>query len=395
MARRYQHPKPKREGHFWYLRIWEDVFVDGVLTRHRKRVKLGPVSLGQRQAQKIADETLDPINAGLITLGSATNFTTYVMNEYKPNYLPKRAKPVQDCYASMIDNHLIPAFGRLALRELTRGTLQGYFANRAGGAEFPTLLKIRDTLSSIVRSAVHGEFLTKNPMDGLELPPDKRARRRKPTISPEQFHSLMQLIPEPYATAVYVCIGTGLRVSELFALKWRCIHSDSITIEQRYCRGDWAAPKTEESAAPIAVDPEVIARIHRLKTLTLHIRAGRAIRNYSAVKASGPDDLVFQSPKDGKPLRDGNVLRRFIKPAAQKLGIERVNWQVLRRSYCTWMIAAGVDPKSAQRQMRHTRSTTTMDIYAQSLPAGQHRAVEQLSQFVKNSVPKSVPLLVQ
>jgi integrase len=90
-------------------------------------------------------------------------------------------------------------------------------------------------------------------------------------------------------------------------------------------------------------------------------------------------------------MRDGNVLRRFIKPARRKLGIEVVNWQVLRRSYCTWMIAAGVDPKSAQRQMRHTRSSTTMDVYCQVLPAGQHRAVEQLSQFVKNSVP----LLVQ
>ncbi len=395
MARRYQRPKPKREGNFWYVRIWEDVFIDGVLTRHRKRVKLGLASLGQRQAQKLADEQLAPINAGLITLGSATNFTTYVNNEYKLRYLPKRAKPVQDCYASMIDNHLIPAFGRLALRELTPRTLQGYLANRAGGAEFPTLLKIRDTLSSILRSAIHGRFLTTNPMDGLELPPDKRPRRRKPTISPEEFHSLMELIPEPYATAVFVCVWTGLRVSELFALKWRCIHADSITIEERFCRGDWAAPKTDESAAPIAVDPEVIARIHRLKTLTIQIRAGLAVRKYPAVKASGPDDLVFQSPQDGKPLRDNNVLPRFIKPARLKLGIKVVNWQVLRRSYCTWMIAAGVDPKSAQRQMRHTRSATTMDIYAQSLPAGQHRAVEQLSKFVKNAIPKSVPQLVQ
>jgi hypothetical protein len=129
---------------------------------------------------------LGPINAGLITLGSATNLTTYVNNEYKLKYLPKRAKPVQDCYASLIDNHLIPAFGRLALRELTPGTLQGYFANRAGGAEFPTLLKIRDTLSSILRSAIHGRFITTNPMDGLELPlPTKDRAGGSPQCRPK------------------------------------------------------------------------------------------------------------------------------------------------------------------------------------------------------------------
>jgi len=38
-------------------------------------------------------------------------------------------------------------------------------------------------------------------------------------------------------------------------------------------------------------------------------------------KADGPDDLVFQSLKDGKPIRDNNILCRFIKPAAPETGI--------------------------------------------------------------------------
>jgi hypothetical protein len=33
------------------------------------------------------------------------------------------------------------------------------------------------------------------------------------------------------------------------------------------------------------------------------------------LKSCGPDDLVFQSVRDGKPLRDNNTLSRFIKPA--------------------------------------------------------------------------------
>jgi hypothetical protein len=74
----------------------------------------------------------------------------------------KYAKPVEDCYQSVIDVHLKPAFGSACLADLTRSNLQGYFASLAReGVGHPTLLKIRDTLSSILRSAVNSEFLNK------------------------------------------------------------------------------------------------------------------------------------------------------------------------------------------------------------------------------------------
>jgi integrase len=118
------------------------------------------------------------------------------------------------------------------------------------------------------------------------------------------------------------------------------------------------------------------------------------MRHFRVVKADGPDDLVFQSVQQGKPMRDGNILNRFIKPAARKLGLH-VNWRCLRTSHATWLVQAGATCKDVQGQMRHSRISTTMDIYAQIVPASQRRALEKLSQFVNESVPKPVPLLVQ
>ncbi|HKH99700.1 MAG TPA: tyrosine-type recombinase/integrase [Candidatus Sulfotelmatobacter sp.] len=364
-------------------------------TRKRQRIKIAPATMNQREVMKIADEILRPLNQGLITVGSAVNFRDYVESEYITGSLPLLASTTRACYQGAIRKRLEPSFGLLCLRDLTPRTLKQFFAGMAGdGVAYPSIVKTRDALSSILRAAIEDELLIKNPMEGLRLPPDKRPRRAKPFISPEQFSSLIELIPEPYATAVYVCVWTGLRVSELLGLKWRCIHADSLSVEQRYCRGDWAAPKTEASAAPIAVEPQVLARIHRLKSLTVDVRAGRGVRHFKVVKAEGPDDLVFQSVKDGKPMSDGNILKRFIKPAAKKLGL-RVNWRCLRTSHATWLVQAGADPKSVQGQMRHTRISTTMDIYAQIVPAAQRRALEKLTEFAKSSVPKSVPLLVQ
>jgi len=145
----------------------------------------------------------------------------YVDNEYRPNYLPDLAKPVQDCYESMLKVHLETSFGSMCLADLTRSNLKGYFANLGKRVEYPTLLKVRDALSSVLRAAADGEFLMKNPLEGLRLPKDKRPRQQKPVLTPQQFSDLIEAMREPYSTMVYVCVWAGLRASEVIGLKWK------------------------------------------------------------------------------------------------------------------------------------------------------------------------------
>ena len=186
----------------------------------------------------------------------------------------------------------------------------------------------------------------------------------------------------------YVAIFAGLRVSELAGLRWNDVHEESITVDERYCRGDWGAPKSESSNATIGVNRCVVERIHRLKLLTVEVKGGgpgnKAIRKYKVVKSCGPDDLVFQSVRDGKPLRDNNTLSRFIKPAARAIGLPWVNWRSLRTSHATWLKMVGADVKDAQAQMRHSRASTTLDIYQQFVPESQQRVVEKLSSLSKH-----------
>jgi hypothetical protein len=44
---------------------------------------------------------------------------------------------------------------------------------------------------------------------------------------------------------------------------------------------------------------------------------------------------------------------------------------------------AVADVKDAQAQMRHSRSSTTLDVHPQFVPASQQRAVEGLSRLVR------------
>jgi len=260
-----------------------------------------------------------------------------------------------------------------------------------------TVLFIKDVLSSILGSAVQFELLAKNPVESIRLPAQRTGRKRsKPYITPQQFDELVARIPEPYASMIFVAVYTGLRVSELAGLKWNDVHvieqvngngeaegRYSISIDERFCRGDWGAPKSDASNATIGINACVYSRIQRLKLLTVEVRAGTAIRRYKVVKSDNPEDLVFQSVKKGAPMRDNNILSRHIKPAARKMGLSFVNWRCLRTSHATWLKMAGADVKDAQAQMRHSRSSTTLDIYQQFVPESQQRAVEKLSSLSK------------
>ena len=125
--------------------------------------------------------------------------------------------------------------------------------------------KIRDVLSSILGSAVTYGLLVKNPTEGVRLSPGKKGNRTKPYFDPAKFSALLSLIPEPYATMVYVAVYTGLRASELIALKWKNVGVDSITIEERYCRGEWGRPKSDASNATIPVNRCVIGTVRLLR----------------------------------------------------------------------------------------------------------------------------------
>lgn len=378
--RRFQSPEPKREGKWWYLLYWQDEFQNGRRLRKRKREKLAPATMPLREVNKIAAERLRPVNQGLLTAGSAASFEEYVNTIYTPTVMPLLASSTQGRYRSVIGKYLIPTFGGSCLRDLTPLTVQKYFSGMAGSdLSHESRDKIRDVLSSILGSAVQYGYLVKNPVEGLKLPPNKTGRRSKPYITPQAFAALVALICEPYATMVFVAVYTGLRVSELIGLRWRNVHEESISVEQRYCRGDWGPPKSQASNATVPVNPEVIQRIHRLKSLMVDVKAGTGTRTYRVVRSDGPDDLVFQSLVKGAPMRDNNILARHIKPAAKKLGMPWVNWQVLRRSFATWLKMAGADVKDAQGLMRHSRASTTLDIYQQFVPESQRRAVAKLS----------------
>ena len=62
-----------------------------------------------------------------------------------------------------------------------------------------------------------------------------------------------------------------------------------------------------------------------------------------------------------KPISPNNVSRRWIYPACETLGLKRVNWLTLRRTYSSWA---------------HEKGDTTLNVYAQVVDGSLRRAAE-------------------
>jgi|SRR5579871_1481546 len=381
--RRFQQPKPFKEGNWWWISPRKDAFVNGRLVRIRTRTKVCEANESEREAKRIAAEILRPMNQGLETIGSAMRFADFI-NSHFSIYLETKASTTQSSYNGTLNKYLLPTFGEIPLRNINLQNIQTYFTGlKATEFGAPTVLKIKEVLSSVLAHAVKHGLLLQNPTTDAELPRNKVVNRHrpKPKLTPEEFNKLLLLIDEPYATMIYVCLHSALRISELIGLRWEDVGAESLRVDERYCRGDWSVPKTEASCATIAVSPTVTERIQKLKTMEVEINWGGkgAKKKFKLVRSSKPNDLVFQSLRLGEPMNDQNILRRHLRPAAEKLKLDpkKCTWHALRRSWATWMVEAGADPKSVQAQLRHSRMSTTMEIYAQTVSEAQRRAVSR------------------
>ena len=90
-----------------------------------------------------------------------------------------------------------------------------------------------------------------------------------------------------------------------------------------------------------------------------------------------PDALVF-STWSGKPISPNNMLRQQVFPACGALGLKRVTWLTLRRTYSSWAHQKGVPGKVVAQLMGHAKVDTTLNVYTQMIDGALRAAVDKV-----------------
>ena len=109
---------------------------------------------------------------------------------------------------------------------------------------------------------------------------------------------------------------------------------------------------------------------------------GRKKRGNFGLADRSPEGWIFPSERVVTPLFPDNVLRRDVYPRLEPLGLDWINFRVLRRSHSTLHQDKGTDPKIIADQQGHGLGVHLSD-YVQSSIARKQEAVTALwSDFV-------------
>jgi integrase len=353
----------------WVVRWWEDVIqADGTPGRLRRSEVIRTVaeSPARRMAMQVLSQKLGSINSGKARPQSVRTFGDFVKADWTPVVLPTLKYATQKHDRYMLNVHLIPAFGKRQLRELTREELQRFLSRKLyGGLSWETVHHFKCGLSKILSAAEEWGCVSENVAQKTKLP-RRQYRPERTVLNPVQVKNLAAALHEPARSITLLLVLTGLRVGELVALRW-----GSVDLKVRLLRvcetvydGHFDQPKTKRS----------------IRTLPLGTETAKILAAICPAVVD-PNALVFAT-REGKPLERWNLLRKHLKRAAEKLGLPDVTWHLLRHSHATMLDSVGAPLGTMQSLLGHSSPEITREIYLHAIPEEQRRAVENVERLV-------------
>jgi integrase len=167
---------------------------------------------------------------------------------------------------------------------------------------------------------------------------------KRAEMSELQKLAIVAGLDEPYSTLVLLVTRIPVRIEEAIGVKGTDLDGHVLTLRRVVYAGKaYGLQPSEQRKIPI-MDIELLARLRKLGT-------GRA--------------WVFQS-RNGTPINPCNARRRFLKPAAKKLGIRLCGWHDFRHSLTTALRRNGTHPKVISDLLGHKKVNLAMDVYDRS-----------------------------
>jgi len=362
-----------RRGKGWAIR-WREMEIapDGTRRKVQRYEALGTVTRKQA-SDELAQRVVAQSNPGR-PVRSRVAFRTLAA-EWQAHVLPMYKHSTQKNHRHILEKHLLPRFGDMAIVNVTRQEIQAYVAHLVSSGYAPkTTDHIHDVLSALLRTAVKWGHLPENPARDVDLPALINVRP-KWALTIAQASALLEALPALPKTMVGVALLSGLRRGELFALRWRDLDEERqcLFVREAVYEGKFGTPKTAAGTRQIPLSEAAMK-------LMVDWR--------EQVKRREPEALMF-STWSGKPISPNNVVRRWIVPACEALGIARVTWLTLRRTYSSWAHEKGVPGKVIAQLMGHAKVDTTLNIYAQVVDGSLRRAADTVGSELFTIVHKS------
>jgi integrase len=357
----------KRGPDVWCFR-WREAGPDG--RRIHRRIVLGTAEdlKNIASARKMVVGLRREINVNDIRIRRESITLADLSRHYQQRELvdrnPRIAYSTKKGYEGYLEKWIEPRWGRYTLSDIRAVEVELWLKNldRAPG----TCCKVRNVMSLLFNHGRRHDLCDRNPIQWVR---QSAKRRTAPDIlTSNEVQRLLANLRFRERTLVLLAVTTGLRRSELFALKWKDVdfQSKQIHVTRSIVQNVIGVCKTESSQKPVPAHDDLVEAL-------------RQWHRHTPYKSS--ESWVFASPAhQGRwPYLAQQIMQRHILPVARKLGItKRIGWHTFRHTYSTLLRSTGAELKTMQELLRHSTIRVTLDTYTQAVTTEKRKAQEAM-----------------
>jgi len=339
----------------------------------------------KKDAEKRLSELLYQLDNGTFMKPGKATLAEFLERWLKDYAWPNLAPRTAEGYESIIRRHIIPSLGNIVLTQLRPEHLQVYYTDKLNngrcdgstGLSAQTVRHHHTALHKALETAVQWGLLARNPANAVKLPSAQRPAMQ--TWNEDEVITFLEAARStPYYALFHLALFTGMRRSEMLALRWadidlftgqiyvsRSLHvlkGGEVVIRQ---------PKSAKGRRMIALPPSVslVLREYKDKQESILIQAGTALKE---------DDFVF-SDLEGKPLLPNSVTHAWTK-LVRKTGLKYIRLHDARHSHASLLLKQGVHPKIVQERLGHSSVQVTLDTYSHVAPGLQEAAATRFDE---------------
>lgn len=284
-------------------------------------------------------------------------------------------------YRERYHRNISKVIGKMLLIDVKPIHCQKIFSDMADeGYKTTTIYQTRIALYNMLDFAKENDVIINNPCkksvkSDMGQPSDKKEAL---TID-VQRKFLEAARDQSYENQYRFVLQTGLRTGELVGLKWDDIDfknktlTISRTMEYRYKVGEWriGPPKSGSGYRTVPLTDEAIRILKAQKEKNSKIK----------VIPMEWADQVFLCRK-GEPVKNSTYDTALFK-ICDKVGIKRFSMHVLRHTFATRCIEAGMMPKTLQKILGHSNIGITMNLYVHITEDEKHKEIELVAGALK------------
>jgi integrase len=365
---------------YFFFQYWVDV--PGKEERERRTEIVGLVGeLTKKEAErrKLVFLSELKINSHDYQIPSSKTFAD-AAKFYREKFAPRRLRAsTLDIADGHLKKHLEPDWKDIPVEQITIDAVNDWAWNkRTEGLSWTTIKNILRTMQRVL-SCFSKDKKPPFSLKGLDIPEKDKLQMKiqsrkavsfswedskRIAVAVRGLEGLDETRKNTYATLFLLASASGLRCAELFALKIDDLDFGAGTV------------RVDESAdqRTYTIGPRKNAAAYR--TVVLADAEGRealtALRKFLGDNPFDPNTLVFHS-RNGKPLRETNVLHDGLHPALEAAGLPKAGLHAFRHGCNRRWELAGMNPAVLRQQMGHSSAAMTAR-YTGEIPVEQVRA---------------------